>query len=1097
MNKKLRNNIFWSRITAVFGVVIMVFAAHPTLLAQAATAGFSAPSSYSNSTLQNPANAYLSDNLYAQSNDSFSKSAVYGNFGFNIPAGSTINRVEVSVEGHGNKNWKVAVSKDNGISYSAFVTIPNTVNDAVTITSGPGTLWGLTGWNAVSLSNTNFKVRITPGGGSTSNVAYLDQLRVRVTYTPPLAASTMLVITPPVEGTYGGTVDLQATLTVASNGLPLSGKTISFILDGFSRGSAVTDANGVATLNGVTLTSGVSGALLNVGTYGVGANFAGDSSYAFADVSALQVVSPLNITVTADAKSKDYGSNDPLLTYSYAPALVGTDAFSGSLTRTVGENVGNYAINQGTLALSPNYAISFVSEIFSITPLAITVTADDKAAVAGDPDPIFTFSVSRFVGSDNFGVNPVCEVAEDHSTAGTYTINCSGGSAGPNYIVTYNSGILTVTDKHILVVTADAQTITYGSSDPDFTFTYSGFVDGDADITGTAPTCTVVGIHNNAGSYPSIVCSGGEDSKYEFSYVSGTLTVSPLSILLTADDQTKIYGASDPALTYLSDPEPVSGDSFVGVLMRVVGENVGTYDINQGTLTLGPNYTINFIGANLTINKAAITVTADDHSIGLGAADPLFSFIYEGFVNGEDASVIDTPPTCSIFEPHTGLGTYSIICSGGLDNNYSFSYVNGSLFVVSNEVNAYINSALMGTYSLAPIQSTNDSYPSILDGPVRVISTYSDKIFTTQVVASGGSYNELAGYPANSFTTEYWFPYYDHGYPNVSGDKMRTWILVGNPSSSQTATVEIRIGGVLKNDPANPANYFFNIPPGGNVTPRWIGLTGGPVQVKSTNGVDIFASERVFTVPYNSFNEVMGYPATQFTTEYWFPWYDTRYMNTYLLVGNTSTSQTATVEIYLGTTKYGPYDIDPNTTLTQYYPDMVIGPVRVVSTNGVNIVTSEFTLSGTQNSFNEVMGYPFNQFDVEYWFPWYDHGYPDVSGDNMRTWVLVGNPSNSQTANVQIYVNSVLQTVPGSNPPTTVFTIPPGANVTPRWPGTVAGPVQVVSDIPIFASERVFTVPTNAFNEFMGIPSSQLTTEYWFPWYDSINMSNKLLIGKP
>ena len=88
---------------------------------------------------------------------------------------------------------------------------------------------------------------------------------------------------------------------------------------------------------------------------------------------------------------------------------------------------------------------------------------------------------------------------------------------------------------------------------------------------------------------------------------------------------------------------------------------------------------------------------------------------------------------------------------------------------------------------------------------------------------------------------------------------------MGNPSDTQTAEVEIRIGGVLKNDPDNPTNYFFSIPPGGNVTPRWIGLVGGPVQVKSTNGVNIFASERVFTVPYNSFNEVVGYPANQFT----------------------------------------------------------------------------------------------------------------------------------------------------------------------------------------------------------------------------------------
>ncbi len=64
--------------------------------------------------------------------------------------------------------------------------------------------------------------------------------------------------------------------------------------------------------------------------------------------------------------------------------------------------------------------------------------------------------------------------------------------------------------------------------------------------------------------------------------------------------------------------------------------------------------------------------------------------------------------------------------------------------------------------------------------------------------------------------------------------------------------------------------------------------------------------------------------------------------------------------------------------------------MRVVRVSGGAIVASQWTLSGTNNSFNEVMGSPFDQFTTEYWFPFYDHGYPGT--DNMRTWVLVGNP---------------------------------------------------------------------------------------------------------
>jgi len=31
----------------------------------------------------------------------------------------------------------------------------------------------------------------------------------------------------------------------------------------------------------------------------------------------------------------------------------------------------------------------------------------------------------------------------------------------------------------------------------------------------------------------------------------------------------------------------------------------------------------------------------------------------------------------------------------------------------------------------------------------------------------------------------------------------------------------------------------------------------------------------------------------------------------------------------------------------------------------------------------------------------------------------------------------------------------------------------------------------------MGYPNNKLTTEYWFPWYDSISMSTQILVGAP
>ena len=62
--------------------------------------------------------------------------------------------------------------------------------------------------------------------------------------------------------------------------------------------------------------------------------------------------------------------------------------------------------------------------------------------------------------------------------------------------------------------------------------------------------------------------------------------------------------------------------------------------------------------------------------------NPTLTISYSGFVNGETASVIDTSPTANTPATITSnVGTYPITPSGGTDNNYTFTYVNGTLTV--------------------------------------------------------------------------------------------------------------------------------------------------------------------------------------------------------------------------------------------------------------------------------------------------------------------------------------------------------------------------------------------------------------------------------
>ena len=385
--------------------------------------------------------------------------------------------------------------------------------------------------------------------------------------------------------------------------------------------------------------------------------------------------------------------------------------------------------------------------------------------------------------------------------------------------------------------------------------------------------------------------------------------------------------------------------------------------------------------------------------------------------------------------------------------------------ITNTEVN--ISGTRTGSYYVYPQKFISDRY-GINGGPVHVVSTAGLPILTSQRAVYGSSFNSIVGYPGNQLTTEYWFT-------SLDDLGMITYLVIGNPSTTLTATVDVYIAGTKMN--STP----YSIAPGQRVFPRY-GINGGPVRVVSTNGVPIFTSER--TKYGNSFNEVLGYPANQLTTEYWFTSLDDLGMITYLVIGNPSTNAlTATVDVYIAGVKktVTPFSIAPGQRVFPRY-GINGGPVRVVSTNGVPIFTSE--RSKFQNSFNEVLGYPANKFTADYWFTTLDD-----KTSNMITYLVVANPSTTLTATVDVFIDGVKIN-------TTPYSILPGQRVFPRY-GVNNGPVHVVSTngVPIFTSER--TKYLSSFNEILGLPTNQLTTDYWFTSLDDLGMITELVVAAP
>jgi gliding motility-associated-like protein len=82
------------------------------------------------------------------------------------------------------------------------------------------------------------------------------------------------------------------------------------------------------------------------------------------------------------------------------------------------------------------------------------------------------------------------------------------------------------------------------------------------------------------------------------------------------------------------------------------------------------------------VNKATLTFTADNKSKDYLAPVPVLTYTITGFVNGEDQSVLDILPSIqTMADQNSPAGIYPITVSGGSDNNYSYTFVAGTLVI--------------------------------------------------------------------------------------------------------------------------------------------------------------------------------------------------------------------------------------------------------------------------------------------------------------------------------------------------------------------------------------------------------------------------------
>ena len=338
-------------------------------------------------------------------------------------------------------------------------------------------------------------------------------------------------------------------------------------------------------------------------------------------------------------------------------------------------------------------------------PLQVLIA--DTSRMYGQENPeTYRFVYSGWIGEHtSVAQDPeVVTSALPTSPAGEYELTVTGGE-DPWYTFSAGSGVLTVTKAPLHVSVADTSRY-YRKPDPDFRLIYEGFLfDDDPSILQQEPiAASNATIDSDFGVY-DITLSGGSSDRYEFilSQEPAKLTISQAMTEVSTEPIHKKYGDEPfsivtnnneaPLTCVIADPDVADLDEEGRIVVKALGET---------TLTVSQAATEHFTELvetqiQLIVEKAPLLISVADTSRLYGTANPDFRIIYEGFVNGEDASVLTTQPVVTTeATTESEVGSYEIVPSGAAAGNYEIEYRAGHLTI----------DPLAGSLTIAAIDTT-------------------------------------------------------------------------------------------------------------------------------------------------------------------------------------------------------------------------------------------------------------------------------------------------------------------------------------------------------------------------------------------------------
>ena len=366
------------------------------------------------------------------------------------------------------------------------------------------------------------------------------------TFTIVGAGTATITANQAATANYGAT-STTFTVSVAQREAVLGWSNLSFTYDGQSHvpTASVTNLVGSDFCN-VT----VSGAQTNVGNYTATATALSNANYKLpAACTQAFTITSASSALVFDPVSKTYGDasftvspktdvSGGAITYSSGNTQVVT--VSGQTFTIVGAGTATITANQ---AVTANYGATSTTFTVSVALAPLTIAAGNYTKQQGDPMPEWKASYKGFVNGETETVltrQPEfhCD-ADENSAPGSYVVTVSDAEAR-NYAITYQPGILTVTQADEIVVMATDCSREYGEQNPVLTYTVSGgTLQGEPEI-----FCDVYPFSPVNGY--AIVVRRGSVTNPNVTFVNGTLTVTKAPLTIYAGSYTIEQGEPMP-----------------------------------------------------------------------------------------------------------------------------------------------------------------------------------------------------------------------------------------------------------------------------------------------------------------------------------------------------------------------------------------------------------------------------------------------------------------------------------------------------------------------------------------------------------------------